>query len=84
MFHEFISLISLMLPGLWVLQLARVKVENNVERFSISYILSLTTIFSLLYFGGIINAFNIASFIVLAIVVISSIHCSMKNGRNHE
>ena len=74
MLVEFISLIGLFLPGLWVLQLVGIRFENNIERLSISYILSLTLIFGLLYFGGIINAFNIASFVLLAIVVISFIH----------
>ena len=71
---EFILLLGLVIPGLWVLQLARVRVHNNVERLSLSYILSLALMFSVLYLGGIMKAFNVASFIVLAIVVVSFVH----------
>ena len=74
MLLEFILSVSLILPGLWILQLARVRIHNNVERLSLSYILSLVMMFSLLYLGGIMNAFNVASFVVLAIVVVSFIH----------
>jgi len=74
MVTDFILPLSLILPGLWMLQITKVKVQSNVERLSLSYILSLTVMFGLLYIGGIIKAFNIASFIFLAIVVISSVH----------
>jgi len=74
---EFILPLSLILPGLWVLQLARIKVQSNVERLSLSYLLSLTIMFTLLYLGGILKAFNFASFLFLAIVVVSFIHMSV-------
>ena len=74
MLLEFILSVSLILPGLWILQLARVRVHNNVERLSLSYILSLAMMFSLLYLGGITNAFNLACFVVLAIIFVSFIH----------
>jgi len=71
---EFILPFSLILPGLWILQIAKIKVHNNAERLSLSYILSLAMMFSLLYIGGIIKAFNVASFIFLAIIIVSSAH----------
>lgn len=74
MLLEFIFSVGLILPGLWMLQLAKVKVYNNVERLCLSYILSLAMMFSLLYLGGIMNTFNVASFVVLAMVAASFIH----------
>jgi len=74
MILEFILPFSLILPGLWISQLARVRAHNNFERLALSYILSLAMMFSLLYLGSIMNAFNVASFVVLAIVVVSFIH----------
>ena len=74
MWLEFILSSSLILPGFGVLQLARVRVENIFERLCLSYILSLAMIFGLLYLGGIMNAFNIASFVVSIIVVASFFH----------
>ena len=74
MILEFILPLSLILPGLWISQMIKVKVISKIERLSLSYILSLTIMFGSLYIGGVIKAFNIASLIFLAIVVISSVH----------
>jgi len=74
MIFEFILPLSLILPGLWLLQLARVRTSNIFERLTLSYILSLAMIFGLLYLGGIMKAFNTMSFVVLVIVFVSFIH----------
>lgn len=71
---ELLLPLSLILPGLWILQITKFRAQSNIEQLSISYILSLATMFVLLYFGSLINAFNIASFIFLAIMVISTVY----------
>jgi len=65
---------SLVVPGLWLLQIAKIKTSNKIERLSLSYLLSLTVLFTLLYLGGIINAFNTLSLIAFGVMIISSIH----------
>jgi hypothetical protein len=74
MMLTFILPVSLMLPGLWVLHLAKIKVNNNFERLTLSYILSLAIMFSFLYLGCIVNAFKIASLVVLAILFVPFIY----------
>jgi len=74
MLTEFILSASLILPGYWILTLGRIKVHGNIERLSISYILSLAIMFILLYSGGILKNFKLSSFLFLAIFVFSFIH----------
>jgi len=71
---EFILPFSLILPGLWIFQIARIKIHNRFEQMSLSYILSLAVMFSLLYVGGIMKAFNLVSFIFLAMVFVFFVH----------
>jgi hypothetical protein len=76
MINELILPFSLILPGLWILQITKVKVDGTIERLSFSYILSLTVMFSLLYTGAILYCFNIASFVYLIILIASFIYLS--------
>jgi len=76
MITELILPFSLILPGLWILQLTKIKVDNIIERLSFSYILSLAIMFSLLYLGAISFYFNVASFIYLIILIASFLHLS--------
>ena len=71
---KFIFPFALILPGFWILTLTKVRLDSIIERLSLSYILSLAIVFSLLYLGGIMNAFNVACFVVLAIMCVSFIH----------
>ncbi|MEM3504592.1 MAG: hypothetical protein QW134_10310, partial [Nitrososphaeria archaeon] len=74
MLTEFILSAGLILPGYWIIRLGKVKVHNNIELFSLSYLLSLAVMFTFLYLGGIVKAFNTTSFMFLAIVIISFTH----------
>jgi hypothetical protein len=64
----------LILPGLWILQITKIRVENIIERLSLSYILSLAIMFVTLYIGGIFKVFSVAAFIYFAITLVSLIH----------
>jgi len=74
MITELILPFSLILPGLWILQLTKRKVDSMIERLSFSYILSLAVMFSLLYIGALLFCFNIASLIYLTVLIISFLH----------
>ena len=77
MINELVLPFGLILPGLWMLQITKVKVDSIIERLSFSYILSLAIMFGLLYTGAILYCFNIASFIYLVIYIVSFIHLSV-------
>ena len=68
---------SLVLIGLWLIKLGRIRVSNKFELLSIAYVLSLTMIFGILYVGSIFGAFNIASLLVLALMFVSIISLSL-------
>ncbi|MEM4001697.1 MAG: hypothetical protein QXW86_13375, partial [Saccharolobus sp.] len=57
--------------------MTKIKIENNAERLTVSYILSLSIMFGLLYLGGITYMFNISSYIFLMILIISFIHLTI-------
>jgi hypothetical protein len=63
--------LSLILPGLAVIRLARIRVDGNIERMSFSYVLSLAIMFIVLYLGGLMGAFDAASWVLLIIMVVS-------------
>lgn len=67
----------MILPGLWILQITKFEPQNIIERLSFSYILSLATMFSILYIGSMFKIFNVASIIFLAIVIVSFVHLSL-------
>ena len=73
MIIEFFLTLGLILPGLCLLELAKIRVRSIFKKIAFSYISSIAIMFSLLYLGGIFNAFNLASFGVLAITIISVI-----------
>ena len=81
---DLIFSLTLILPGLSLLKLIRIRI-NMVERLSLSYILSLTVIFTLLYLGCITHTFNVASLMVLAILIGSFVYlfssCIIKSKR---
>jgi hypothetical protein len=74
MITELILPFSLVLPGFWILQLTKIKVDNIIERVLFSYIISLAIMFSLLYSGAILFYFNVTSFIYLIILIISFLY----------
>ncbi len=74
MIAELFLLLSLFLPGLFIVQLLKIQTKNKVELLILSYIFSLVIMFSLLYLGGILNTFKTMSYIYLAVVIISAIH----------
>ncbi|MGY5874095.1 MAG: glycosyltransferase family 39 protein, partial [Candidatus Thorarchaeota archaeon] len=62
---------SLIVPGLGVLRFLGIRTNSFFEQLILSYILSLTIMFVLLYIGGILMTFALTSIIFLVIVVLS-------------
>jgi hypothetical protein len=63
----------LIIPGFWLIELAKIKTGSIFERIFVSYILSLVLVFVVLYVGSIVNQFYIASLIVIALLLFSSV-----------
>lgn len=78
MWLDFFFAIGFILPGLWVIKLARIRTRSHIELACFSYILSLAIMFGLLYVGGITNTFEVTSLAFLAIVIVSLVHLSLK------
>ncbi|MFZ7136933.1 MAG: glycosyltransferase family 39 protein [archaeon] len=74
MIIELLFPLSLIFPGLWILQITKIKIHNIIERLAVSYIFSLAMMFSLLYIGSLLKLFDVAAFIFLAIVIVSFMH----------
>lgn len=79
---KFFLPLVLLLPGYCLHKFTKNNVTHSIERLSISYILSLAMIFLVLYSGGIMKAFNIASLLVSAITVVSLIYFLVLFARN--
>jgi hypothetical protein len=72
-----IPLLSLIAPGYLILHMIKIKVHTIDDTLFLSYILSLTLMFSLLYIGGHLFFFNIASIIYLLITIFASIFATI-------
>ncbi len=70
----FVAPLVLIVPGLSFIELAKVRMNSIFERIFVAYISSLVFVFVTLYVGSIINQFYIASLIVVALLVSSSVY----------
>ena len=72
MLLEIILLGAFILPGFMILKLGKIKVDNTAQILFLSYVLSVAITFGILYVGGILGKFNMAS-VILGLLVITSI-----------
>jgi hypothetical protein len=72
-----ILFLSLIAPGYLILYMIKIKVHTIEDTLFLSYILSLTLMFTLLYIGGHLFFFKIASIIYLLITIFASIFATI-------
>jgi|GEM_PF-5290705 len=71
MIIDFILSLGLILPGLSILQLMKIRLDSVIEQITLSYIFSLVIMFGLLYLGALSYSFKLASFIYLISLIVS-------------
>jgi hypothetical protein len=74
MIAELILSLSLILPGLWILEIMKIRLDSMIEQITLSYIFSLVVMFGLLYLGALSYSFNVTSFIYLILVIVSFLY----------